>query len=231
MKFFSTYVKTAVLTVLLVVSCKTPEREMTPSVLKLTPETTTLSPFTESLSLSLQCDLRWSAALEDESWGEIVIQSSREGVGGTILFKCGVNRDKAPRANTLVIKAGKSELRQEIVQEGFPMEDTPGFYGMGGKDYLLGTGGWNQASFLTKADGSARWRLLHAGELSAITLTGIRADAATGQSLALHVNFNRRGVPGQIEDYQATLKYVEDGTWWYSVNEGTYFVVKKEVTP
>lgn len=105
----------------------------------------------------------------------------------------------------------------------------PGLYGIGGDDYVLGEGGWNQASFLTGVDGSVRWRLLNAGTLSAVTLTGIRADDETGKKYTLHINLSTKGVPSLTVNCQATLLDAQNGTWWYKVGDNTYFVVKKEV--
>lgn len=323
MKNLFTYAGAILAAAALVFSCKTPESEMTPSVLQLDPPTATLSPFTQSLSFTLQCDLHWSASLEDDSWGQILTQSSREGVGASLLFKCSVNTAREARSNVLVIKAGKSELRREITQEGlgsffepqapeitgaesvtvrfnapFPwtasvtegeqwlsisatsgtkgesslvcsagtvnydeaprtgtvsvrtgsvelsfavtqapsekdpvlLVTRPGLYGIRGNDYVFGAEGWNQASFLTEADGSLRWRLLHAGNLSAVTLTGMRAEESAGETLTLRVKVVGKGSPSLMENYAATLLYEKDGDRWYKVNDETYFVIKKEVT-
>lgn len=324
MKIFSTYIGAFLTAVALVVSCKTPESERTPSILQLDPPTAVLSPFSQSLSFSLQCDLHWTASLEDESWGEIIIQSSREGIGGNLLFKSGMNVAEEARTNVLIIKAGKSELRREIVQEGLgtffspkapeitgldpvtvsftaPLpwearisegdgwlslsaasgpkgnasvsfsaasanfEETPrtgkalftfgtmelpltisqlpsekdpilrvtepGLYGIGGRNFVLAAEGWNQSSLLTEADGALRWRLLHQGRLAAITLTGPRADTQPGQTVTCSVKVTERGVPVLMESLPATLLYEKEGTWWYKVNDRTYFVIKKEVAP
>lgn len=104
----------------------------------------------------------------------------------------------------------------------------PGLYGVDGNNYVLGEGGWNQASFRTGVDGSIRWRLLHAGNLSAITLTGLKADAVAGNTFTLHINLSTKGVPSLTVTCQATLLEEKNGTWWYKVSDNTYFIVKKE---
>lgn len=117
MKKLFTYAGALLLAAATLFSCKT-ESEMVPSVLELSPETAHLTAFQTSINFSLQCDLKWTATLEDTSWGEIVVQSSREGIGASLLFKTDANTGGEDRTNVLVIKAGKGELRREIIQEG-----------------------------------------------------------------------------------------------------------------
>lgn len=317
MKKLFTYASVFLVAAATVFSCKEPD----PSVLVLSPETARLSPFQKSISFSLQCDQKWTATLEDTSWGELIIQSRHEGIGGAILFKTDANQGEEARTNILVIKAGKSELRREIIQEGLgnffnpgkaeliglepvtvsfnaplpwkasipegsewislsatsgakgeasvnisandlhyeneartgsiiftfgsspvtltvsqaPSEKdpillvtTPGLYGIGGHSYSFGADGWNHASFITEADGSVRWRLVNAGTLSALTLTGPKAEVAQGETLTLHVSLNEKGTRTLIENYSATMLYEKNGTWWYKVSEDTYFIIKKE---
>ncbi|MBR4775441.1 MAG: BACON domain-containing protein [Bacteroidales bacterium] len=321
MKKLFTYAGAFLMAAALVFSCKTPESEMVPSVLKLTPETAQLSPFQKSIDFSLQCDLKWTATLEDTSWGELIVQNRREGIGGALLFKTDTNLGEEDRTNVLIIKAGKSEIRREITQKGLGnffspraaelsglepvtisftaplpwkaslpegsewlslsatsgakgeasvdvsaknlhyedeartgsviftfgtsqvtlavsqvpsekdpvmMVTTPGLYGIGGHSYTFGADGWNHASFITEADGSVRWRLVNAGTLSVLTLTGPKADAQQGENLILHVSLNEKGTRSLIENYSATMLYEKDGVLWYKVNEDTYFIIRKE---
>lgn len=234
MKKLFTYAGGFLLAAALAFSCKTPESEMVPSVLELSPENVHLSPSSQSISFSLQCDLKWTAALEDDSWGELIVQSRSEGIGGSLLFKTDANLGEDARTNILVIKAGKGEIRREITQDGIGADarilqvSTPGLYGIGGNNYTFGNDGWNHASFGTEADGSIRWRLVNAGTLSVLTLTGPKADAQQGDNLTLHVSLNEKGTRTLIENYSATLLYEKDGTWWYKVREDTYFIIKKE---
>lgn len=321
MKKLFTYAGAFLFASALVFSCKTPESEMVPSVMKLTPETAHLSPFQKSIEFALQCDLKWSATLEDTSWGEIIVQSRREGIGGALLFKTDANMGEEDRTNVLIIKAGKSEIRREIVQEGLgsfftpravelgglepvtvtftaplpweaqltegsewivlsatsgakgeasvsvsaktinynddartgsvifsfgttqvtlavsqnPSEKdpvmlitTPGLYGIGGRNYTFGADGWNHASFITEPDGSIRWRLINAETLSVLTLTGPKANASQGEDILLHVSLNEKGTRTLIDNYSATMLDEQNGTWWYKVDEETYFVIKKE---
>lgn len=106
----------------------------------------------------------------------------------------------------------------------------PGLYGIGGKDYPLGTDGWNQSSFLTAADGTVCWRLLNAGSLSALTLTGAKADARVGDKLTLQLTLIEQGKPAWMQNCQASLISVADDCWWYKVSDKTYFVLKKEAS-
>ena len=128
----------------------------------------------------------------------------------------------------------EEEKEPEITQEemgpdaGILRITTPGLYGVGGLNYRFGTDGWNQCSFLTAADGSIRWRLINAATLSVLTLTGPKADTAQGEELTLHVALDEKGTHTFIENYNARLLYEKDGTWWYKVDEETYFILKKE---
>ena len=234
MKKLFTYAGGFLLAAALAFSCKTPESEMVPSVLELTPESAQLSPFQESIDFSLKCNLKWTATLEDTSWGELIVQSRSEGIGGSLLFKTDFNLSDGDRTNVLVIKAGKGELRREIVQEGIGADAgilriaTPGLYGIGGNNYTFGNDGWNHSSFITEADGSIRWRLVNAATLSVLTLTGPKADAERGEELTLHVSLNEKGTRTLVENYSASMLYEKDGTWWYKISEDTYFIIKKE---
>lgn len=236
MKKLFTFAGTFLAVAASVFSCKIPESEREPARLLLEPEgAVQLSPFETSFTFSVSCDLHWSASLEDESWGELVIQDKKEGIGGTVLFNASDNLGEDNRTNVLVIKAGKGEIRRTITQEGIGPDagilriTTPGLYGIGGNSYTFGADGWNHSSFITEADGSIRWRLVNAGTLSVLTLTGPKADAARGENLTLHVNLNEKGTRTLIENYSATLLNEKDGTWWYKVSKDTYFIIKKEV--
>ena len=125
----------------------------------------------------------------------------------------------APSITVTITQAGKDPIQ---------MISSPGIYGFDGASYVFAADGWNHSSFITEADGSIRWRLLNAGSLSVLTLTGGRVDAADGDVLTLHVNLTQKGRAQQVQTCTATLLEAKDGCWWYKVSDETYFIVKKE---
>ena len=106
-------------------SCKLPESERFPEVFAIHPSTETPDALQTSVTLELECDFHWTAELLDESWGNLIIQDKKEGKGGTLLFKMDANLENGPRENTIIIKAGKGELRQKITQSGMDTYFTP----------------------------------------------------------------------------------------------------------
>lgn len=129
-------------------------------------------------------------------------------------------------------KSGEPSITVTLIQAGkdpILTVNTPGIYGFNGADYIFAADGWNQSSFITEADGSIRWRLLNAGSLSLLTLTGARADAVRGEATTLHLNFTQKGHARQLLTCTATLLDTRDGYWWYKVNGNTYFIIRKEV--
>lgn len=402
--FFNKRILFLFLPALSVLAC-TPESEMTPEVLNLNPETTTLGALDSQVSVKVDCDLHWTVELLDPSWGEIVIQEVVHKTGGTLLFKTGVNTAEESRKNTLILKAGKGEYRKTITQGGlqeffqprsiqlsgtaeagvsfhspaswtaevtrgeewlslktpsgsqgratlmlaakdpnvavgsregtvcvtvgghrleipvvqgqkdvilsgdtdlaysfegqeftvrtqynidyqvltsakwikhvtskaplYEKEETflleenegpeartgtirfapftssassnasltvtvtqggkdpilnitqPGLYGVDGTDYVLGTDGWNQSARKKEADGTLRFRLLNAVNLSAVTLSGIREEA----SCNLHALLKSRDRTLLEKDYPANLIYSKDGMGWFKVSDQTFFIV------
>ena len=63
------------------------------------------------------CDVKWTATLEDSSWGSIAQTIVSENTG-IIVLDLGFNEGKEKRSNTLSIKAGSKTLSISIDQEG-----------------------------------------------------------------------------------------------------------------
>jgi hypothetical protein len=99
-------------------SCQIPESERIPEVLEMIPQSTSISAMETEVSVSVNCDLHWNVELQDPSWGEVEIKTVEDGTGGTFLFKPGANTGEDARENTLILKAGKGELRKTITQGG-----------------------------------------------------------------------------------------------------------------
>ena len=64
------------------------------------------------------CDVKWSAKLEDSSWGSIVQTIMSEDKSGIVVINLGFNEGKEKRSNTLTITAGSKTMSLCIDQEG-----------------------------------------------------------------------------------------------------------------
>ena len=106
-------------------SCQIPESERIPAVFTLTPETLTPAALTEGIQIIVECDLHWTVQLLDPEWGSIEYGSIQEGKGGEFRFQMGANLEDAPRENTVIVKAGKSEERITITQDGLEQFFSP----------------------------------------------------------------------------------------------------------
>lgn len=115
-----------------------------------------------------------------------------------------------------------------VVQEGKdPILSiiSPGAYGVG-KDIVKGADGWNQSSYLTKADGSIRYRLLKESGLEVLTLTGLSASLERGDACTLHLTLANPASASEA-DYPVTLIYQQNGMSWFKGTDGTYFIIKE----
>ena len=108
----------AIALAVLAFSCQVPESEREPEVLEMIPSQTNPSALESSITVQVKCDLHWSVELEDSSWGTVKVTLVNEGSGGSFSFDMGVNTSEDPRENTLVVKAGKGEIRKTITQGG-----------------------------------------------------------------------------------------------------------------
>lgn len=99
-------------------SCQVPESEREPEFLEITPAKSNPSALDASITVNVRCDLHWSAELLDTSWGSIKDSKVTEGTGGSFTLNLGVNKSEDPRENTIIVKAGKAEIRKTITQGG-----------------------------------------------------------------------------------------------------------------
>lgn len=102
----------------LVFSCTMPESEKMPDVLLMTLSDENPSALATSIDVNVKCDLHWTLELEDSSWGSVTTTLVSEGSGGTCTVNLGVNKADDARENTLILKAGKGELRKTFTQQG-----------------------------------------------------------------------------------------------------------------
>lgn len=102
----------------LAISCNVPESERMPGVFQMNPSSTTINALQTQVAFTVQCDLHWTVALKDASLGEIQIISEKEGSGGSFLITFQPNLNEEEREHVVILKAGKGELTQTIVQGG-----------------------------------------------------------------------------------------------------------------
>lgn len=106
-------------------SCK-PESERTPKQFDVTLSNTELNALQTVVAVNVQCDLNWKVELSDPSWGQVDILSYSEGIGGTCQVTLEVNLSKTARENTIIVRAGKEEVRETFTQGGIDSFFTPG---------------------------------------------------------------------------------------------------------
>ena len=117
-KFWGIRILAAAVLALGVVSCQVPESERVPEVLEIIPASTNPNALQSTLEVTVRCDLHWTAELLDSSWGSVKVTQVTEGSGGTFTFEMGVNKSEEARENTLIVKAGKGEIRKTVIQGG-----------------------------------------------------------------------------------------------------------------
>lgn len=103
----------------------------------------------------------------------------------------------------------------------------PGFYGINGENYVLGSEGWNQSSHLLSPDKSLRYRLFNAASLSVWEMTGLQTDATNGDSANLHLALKAMNRVKTNMDYPVVLLYQTEKRLWYKASDQTFFVLSK----
>lgn len=107
-----------ILSLLALAACGTPESERIPAFLEMTPDLRDPSALETTIEVAVRTDLHWTVELEDASWGSIDNIRPTEGSGGVFTFNMGCNTGEDPRENTLILRAGKGELRTTVRQGG-----------------------------------------------------------------------------------------------------------------
>lgn len=139
------------------------------------------------------------------------------------------NQGSEERTATISFTGGEGTLAVTVVQGGkdpFLTNYTPGFYGIAGMDYVLGSNGWNQAGRKEK-DGSLELRLMKRSSYSAVIVSGIKTDAAEGSSANVDVVVKSGNKEVMHSVYNATVIAESDQLLWFKAEPGTCFIVKK----
>ena len=102
------------------------EENKIPEVFEVTLTSETAGALESEITVIINCDLSWSASLSDTSWGQITEINTFKGKGGTFCFSFDWNTSDTPRENSIIIRAGKLEVRKTVKQEGMTTFFQPG---------------------------------------------------------------------------------------------------------
>lgn len=103
----------------------------------------------------------------------------------------------------------------------------PGFYGLGGQDFVAGEAGWNQAGRKDGPDGAVSYRLMNRAELSAIRVDGIRPSAEAGSEMTVTFRLQKKGKTILQGTYDAKVIDTSEEHVWVKAGSDVCFVVKK----
>lgn len=106
--------------------------------------------------------------------------------------------------------------------------NVPGLYGINGTElYVLGAGGWNQSSRVTAADGSFEYRMLNAGALKVLRVTGIDRNAAAGASASVSIVMMTKDNKTLDKSLNVTVLRNTDDMMWLKNSANTYLIIQK----
>ena len=98
---------------------KVPEQPTEPTQFEATLSEALFNASQTLLTVTVTCDMDWSAKLEDASWGAMgVVQKAADGHGGTVTVDLGFNTGKETRSNKVILTSGTAKLTKEFVQQG-----------------------------------------------------------------------------------------------------------------
>ena len=103
----------------------------------------------------------------------------------------------------------------------------PGFYGVGGMNYISGEGGWNQTGRKTGTDGTVTFRLMNRAELSVVMVEGILPSAKVGSKLDVTFRLLKKSKTVLQGTYEAQVIDTSDEQVWLKAGSDVCFVVKK----
>lgn len=171
-----------------------------------------------NVDYTIECSAPWVKHIETKALKE-----------ATESFVAEPNDTYAQRQATISFTGGDASFSVMVTQSGkdpYLDVDTPGFYGIAGMDYVLGTGGWNQAGRKEKG-GSLELRLMNQSSYSAVIVSGIKSDATEGSSASVDVVVKSGNKEVMHSVYNATVIAESDHLLWFKAEPGTCFIVKK----
>lgn len=148
----------------------------------------------------------------------------------TETFTVEPNSDSAERTATIRFTGGDGSLTVTVIQSGrdpFLFITTPGFYGIAGMDYVLGSNGWNQSGRKALTDGSLDLRLMNQSSMSVISVTGIKKNLTTGSTANVSVVMKTGFKETLRSSFSTTVIDSNDELMWLKAEPATCFIVKK----
>ena len=89
-----------------------------PTVFQVTLAEQQLNASKTEVAAKVVCDVKWTAKLEDSSWGSITQTIMSDDKSGIVLISLGFNEGKEKRSNILTVTAGSKTMSLSIDQEG-----------------------------------------------------------------------------------------------------------------
>lgn len=97
-----------------------------PTVFQVTLTSDSINASQTEVSAKVVCDVKWTAKLQDPSWGKISETVSSGENLGVVVIGLGFNQGKEKRSNVLVVTAGSKTVSVSIDQEGTDALIKPG---------------------------------------------------------------------------------------------------------
>lgn len=147
----------------------------------------------------------------------------------TEIFTVEPNNGSTERTATITFTGGDGLLKVTVVQDGkdpFLNITTPGFYGIAGMDYVLGTNGWNQSGRKVSS-GSLELRLMNRSTLSVIRVNGVKTDLKEGDSASVTVIMQTGFNETLHSTYNSKVIAASEDLLWLKQEPSTCFIVKK----
>lgn len=104
---------------------------------------------------------------------------------------------------------------------------TPGLYGIEGGTFLLGSGGWNHSSRVSRSDGTIDYRLMNPSSLSVLTVSDIKTSAEVGDECYIHIVRKDKTDITAVVEYPAVLIGSSEELLWFKNSKDTYFIIQK----
>jgi hypothetical protein len=140
------------------------------------------------------------------------------------------NLTASVRNASITFRGGDASYTVKVSQgamDPFLNVTTPGFYGIGGMDYVLGSNGWNQAGRRALASGGLDLRLMNRSTLSVISVAGARTDAKVSSQAILTVVMKTGNRETLRTSFNTTVLWEDDNLLWFKAEPSTCFIVKK----